>query len=385
MSQCAYTSIAAWSSITRENWDSWQWQLRNAVRTLEELNSILACFTTLQVPTSSVVERIGRERFSFKVTPHMVLALKQALEGSITGAWNAFRRSFIPSELEADRLVDVTDGTDCIGEELPEANPVPAITNFYGNRVLFRVTTMCPAYCRYCFRRRMIGDGPGAWDEASITQGLAYVAGNSEVHEVIISGGDPLVLSDEHLAFVIGALNEIPHIRRIRIDTKALTMMPQRLTPRLIASLRGAKPVYMIVHFTHMYELTDETRAACAGLVDAGVPIRAHTPLLRGINDDEESLASLMEILVDCRVQPYYLIQFIPTKWTEHFRVSIRRGLELVRHLQKHCGGLATPTYIVYLPKAGGKVPVTPQYIKEHRSDGYVFESLDGRRILYPE
>lgn len=365
--------------------NDWRWQLRNAVRDVNELNHSLASFTDRRIGSSPTIEQISRARFSLKITPYMLVALKRALEASIPGAWEAFRWSFVPSDLESERLSVEGDGRDGIGEELPLANPVPAVTNFYRNRVLFRVTTMCPAHCRYCFRRRMVGDGPGAWDEQAVRDGIAYINSDEAIHEVVISGGDPLVLSDERLSSIVRALKAIPHVKRLRIDTKALAMMPQRVTDGLVGMLHKEQPFYVITHFSHIYELTDETRWACSRLADAGVPLRAHIPLLKGVNDEAESLASLVEALVDARVQPYYLIQFIPTKWTEHFRVPIARGLELMNYLHKHCGGLSTPTYIVYLPGAGGKVPISPQYILARSAEGYLFTSLDGRQILYPE
>jgi len=231
----------------------------------------------------------------------------------------------------------------------------------------------------------MVGDGLGAWNENSIKEGISYIAGNPEVREVILSGGDPLILSDQKLAFIIESLRRIRHVRRLRIDSKALTMVPQRITNEFVNLLRENQPFYFIGHFSHPYELSEETKAACTRLADAGIPLGSHTPLLKGISDDEKTLSLLMESLVDSRVQPYYLIHFIPTKWTEHFRVPLSRGVELVRHLFRNCGGLATPTLIVYLPDGGGKVPVGLDCILERKDDGYLFESLDGRTILYPE
>ena len=349
------------------------------------MNTVLRSFTMHQVDRSAVVDKIAGEHFSFKVTPHMVSALEQGMVAGVPGAFEAFCRAFVPSRLESSRIDDPNSGVDCIGEEWPEASPVSAITNFYRSRVLFRITTICPAYCRYCFRRRMVGDGIGAWDEHKIEEGLRYIRGNTEIKEVILSGGDPFTISDARLSTVLVALREIPHVRRIRIDTKALTMLPQRLTDSTVSLLRQSQPLYIIGHFTHPHELSIETRKACSMLIDAGVPVRSHTPLLKGINDDEATLASLMEQLVDLRIQPYYLIHFIPTRWSEHHRVPITRGLQLVQYLQRQCGGIATPTYIVYLPDAGGKVPVSPQYIRERTADGYLFENLEGRLILYPE
>jgi lysine 2,3-aminomutase len=363
----------------------WRWQLKSTIRTAGEVNDFLALFTSHRIESSSTIEQTSEGRFPLRVTPYMLVALKRALEASVPGAWEAFRWSFIPSELEFDRLGTEEDGTDGIGEELPSANPVAAVTNFYRNRVLFRVTTMCPAYCRYCFRRRMVGDGLGAWDDRSIEEGIQYIGSDPAIHEVVLSGGDPLVLSDRRLSNIVWRLKTIPHVRRLRIDTRALTMMPSRVTDDLLDLLHREQPFYLILHFSHIYELTEQTRLACSRLADAGVPLRAHIPLLKGVNDNEENLASLMEALVDTRVQPYYLIQFIPTKWTEHFRVPIARGIEIMNYLHKNCGGLSTPTYIVYLPNARGKVPISPQYILARSSEGYLFTSLDGTHVLYPE
>lgn len=385
MNNQEHQTIPHWKNIAAEKWNRWSWQIQNAIKEVDKLNSILASFTDQRANCSSLVEKISRDGFSFKVTPHMVLSLKRAMERGVADAWSAFSASFLPVESESSRLDFDREGMDCIGEELSAFNPVPSITNFYQTRVLFRITNMCPAYCRYCFRRRMVGDGLGAWNENSINEGISYIAGNSEIREVILSGGDPLVLSDEKLSFVIESLKRIPHVRRLRIDSKALTMMPQRITDEFVSILRKHQPFYFIGHFSHPYELSEETKAACARLSAAGIPLGSHTPLLKGISDNEQTLASLMEGLVDCRVQPYYLIHFIPTKWTEHFRVPLSRGVDLVRHLFRNCGGLATPTLIVYLPNGGGKVPVGPNCILEQTDQGYVFESLDGRTILYPE
>jgi lysine 2,3-aminomutase len=374
-----------WVGVDLPTWNNWHWQLKNAIRSVDELNNILSSFTDTFIETSAVLGKVTRDLFEFKVTPHMVLSLKRGVETSIPNAMDAFRYSFVPSELEMQRMDGGNEGIDCIGEEASAVNPVPAITNFYKNRALFRVTAMCPAYCRYCFRRRMLGDGEGAWSELRVKEGLAYIADNINIDEVILSGGDPLVLSDDRLSYIVTKLKDIPHVKRLRIDTKALTMMPQRITNEFINILSDYQPFYLIGHFSHLYELTKETKLACERLANAGIPLGSHTPLLRGISDNEEALQLLMDTLVDCRVQPYYLINYIPTRWTEHFRVPVRRGIELVRHIFKTCGGLATPTYIVYLPDSGGKVPVSPQFIVDRRPEGYVFENMEGRQILYPE
>ena len=244
-----YQSISQWRNTLPGDWSSWKWQMQNAIRDSGSLNEILSTFTVHRCSAVPRPKETGY--FSLKITPHMVLALKNALEESVSGAWKAFSSGFVPNENEFANLSFEREGIDCIGEELSVFNPVPSITNFYRSRVLFRVTNMCPAYCRYCFRRRMVGDGLGAWNESSINEGINYIANNNEIREVILSGGDPLVLSDDKLGFILESLSKIPHIRRLRIDSKALTMIPQRITEEFVQLLSKHQPIYFIAHFAH--------------------------------------------------------------------------------------------------------------------------------------
>ncbi len=376
--------LSPWSTVTEVDWNSWTWQLRNALHSVDDLNAALQWTGAPVVPESDALRELTVHGFEFKVTPHMILALQDALNRDVRGAWMAFSSCFVPTEGEHLRS-GIESGDDRIGEEEPQANPVHAITSFYENRALFRVTHMCAAYCRYCFRRRMVGDGEGAWNRREIEEGIAFVARTPAVREVILSGGDPFILSDDRLRYVIDSLRAIPHVRRLRIDTKVLTMMPQRITPQLVDVLASAKPFYVISHFTHPYELTEEVLQACARLVDRGIIVGSHTPMLRGVTDSADVLCELFETLVDHRVLPYYLIHFIPTAWTEHFRVPLEEALDIVRGVQAKCGGLSVPAFIVYLPDAGGKVVLSPNYLVRRVPAGYIFKAHDGREILYEE
>jgi lysine 2,3-aminomutase len=376
-------SIAGASSATP---DDWKWQLRNAVRTVDDLNQQLALFTDRRVQTSDKTERIANELFNFKVTPFMISALRRGLESNVPGTWNAFCAAFTPTELEVgreDRAPSLR--ADSIGEDLLESHPAPGITRFYKNRALLRVSHMCPAYCRYCFRRRLVGDEKGAWNQQEVDASISYIQSDSAISEVIISGGEPLVLGDKRIDHVLARLDDIGHVRRVRIDTKALTMIPQRVTSQLCGVLRTSKMTAVIGHFTHSYELVPEVERAASRLVDAGIPVYAHIPLLRNVNDDEAVLEQLVERLADLRIRPYYLIHFIPTGWTEHFRVSIARGLELIEYLQRRCTGLAIPAYIVYLPDGHGKVQLAPSHLVRRSEDGYIFRAHDGADVLYSE
>jgi len=214
---------------------------------------------------------------------------------------------------------------------------------------------------------------------------LEFIRTEKAVSEVILSGGDPLILADDRLKYVLDKCSAMDHIRRVRIDTKMLTMIPQRITSEFVQAIRMPKLAAIVAHFTHVSELGPDVIRASNALLDAGIPIYAHIPLLHNVNDEEVELHDLVERLVDLRIRPYYLIQFIPTDWTEHFRVSLGRGLQLLEYLQKHCTGLAVPIYIVYLPSGHGKVPFSPQYFVRRSDAGYVFKAHDGAEVLYRE
>ena len=386
MSVNSYRGIPKWSEVKDLEWNDWKWQLRNSITNIANLNTVLSAFTDSRVAASPVVDHVSRDLFAFKVSPYMVMNLKEALDQNIKGAWSAFSGSFIPTEFEATREeASSVTRIDGIGEDLKRSHPAPGITRFYSNRVLLRMTHMCGGYCRYCFRRRFVGDGGGAWSQNEIDSSLDFIRAEKSVSEVILSGGDPLILADDRLKYVLEKVSVMDHIRRVRIDTKMLTMIPQRITADFVKAVRVPKLAAIVAHFTHVSELGADVMRATASLLDAGIPIYAHIPLLHNVNDDEVELHDLVERLVDLRIRPYYLIQFIPTDWTEHFRVSLGRGLQLLEYLQKHCTGLAVPTYIVYLPSGHGKVPFGPAYFMRRSDVGYVFRAHDGSEVLYRE
>ncbi len=283
---------------------------------------------------------------------------------------------------EADGFSGLTDG---IGEEQEPAKCAPQLVNFYQDRVLLSLSNSCTSYCRFCFRRRKVGDTLNEGAEIDVDKALEYIRRNTAIREVIVSGGDPLVLSDKKLQRVLCQLKSIPHVKVLRVDTKALVTLPQRVTPDLIEVLAAHKPIYVVGNFLHPAELTQETLKACARLVDAGIPVVAHTALLKGVNDDPEVIADLMWCMVENRVLPYYLIQFIPIKWTEHFRVPVEKGIEIMDRLHGRLSGLANPTYIVYLPDGKGKVPLLPCYLLRRTSEGYWFRNYEGEEVLYRE
>jgi lysine 2,3-aminomutase len=370
-----------------DNPAQWQWHLREAIKNADQLKAALAQLGPKYAAEAVLTPSVPWDLFPLKITPHVLHALKQGLAQDLPGTWEAFRATFIPSAEEAERLSETSNGRDGIGEERQDKNPVEAITNFYKNRVLFRVTKMCPVHCRYCFRRRMVTES-GPSNEETIEEGLRYIASDNRIKEVILSGGDPLVLRDSYIDNrLLLRLMEIEHVRRVRIDTRVLTTLPQRVTEQLVSIFQKhqqRKRVYVVGHFTHVYELEPTAVEACRRLVDAGIPVLAHIPLLHGVNDDSNQLSALMEKLVDCRIRPYYLIQYIPTRWTQHFRVRLQRARKIVGDLHRACSGLAMPTFIVYLPDGKGKVPVIPNYLTRKGKEGWTFRTPEGP-VLYPE
>lgn len=380
-----WKEIDLWKNISSSEWNNWKWQLKNCVHTVQKLKRTLNTSIFENEDSQNLISVL--DSFEMKLTPYLVAIIHQALKKRDLKTTNVFINTFVPSAAEIEHI---NDGIDGIGEESSNAKPAPLITNFYKNRVLFFITNMCPAYCRYCFRRRKVGRHPHEniredLRPEQIQQSIQYIRNNKEIKEVIVSGGDPFILSDERLLSILSELREIEHIRVLRIDTKALTTLPQRFTPEIIKELKKLKPLYIVGNFLHSVELTPEVINATSLLIDEGIPVVSHTALLKGINDDADVISELMWNLYVNRIIPYYLIQFIPTKWTEHFRVPIEKGLEIMRSLHGNLSGIANPTYIIYLPDGAGKVPLLPDYLIEHTSEGYDFENYEGRKVLYKE
>ena len=286
-------------------------------------------------------------RYPVRLTP--------ALLELIEGADDPLGRQFLPDSAE---LID--DGL--LADPLAEAElaPLPAVVHRYPARALLLAGNACAAYCRFCTRKRQVGCAAGTLPFAEVLKGVDYLARHPAINEVIISGGDPLLLPDEALAELLGRLRRIPHLGVLRIATRTLSVLPERITPALAALLGRQAPLYLSTHFNHPRELTPAAAAACTRLADAGVPLANQTVLLRGINDDTATLAALCNQLLRLRVRPYYLHQLDPVRGTGHFRVPIERGLQLAEALRRLVSGLAVPHYIVDLPGGRGKVALTP-------------------------
>ncbi|MFA5517470.1 MAG: KamA family radical SAM protein [Desulfuromonadales bacterium] len=254
----------------------------------------------------------------------------------------------------------------CPADPLEEENqsPVPNIVHRYPDRVLFLINSECAMYCRFCTRKRKVGGENMVINKQTIAQGLDYIRSRPEIRDVILSGGDPLLLTDERLGWILGELRKIPTVEIIRIGTRAPVVLPQRITPALVRVLRRYHPLFLNTHFNHPDEITDTAARACARLADAGIPLGNQTVLLRGVNDDPQVMKRLMQKLLTIRVKPYYIYQADMVQGTDHFRTTVEEGIEIVRALRGHTSGMGVPAYVIDAPGGGGKIPLLPDYLQ---------------------
>jgi len=285
----------------------------------------------------------------------------------------------IPDKVE---LEDQNAPEDPLNEEAD--SPVPSITHRYPDRVLFLVTSQCSMYCRFCTRKRKVSDSSKI-NSKYIQDGLDYIAKHPEVRDVVLSGGDPLMLTDYALERILASLREIPHVEIIRLGTKMPCVLPQRITPKLCKMVRKYHPVYINTHFNHPWECTPEAERACAMLADAGCPVGNQAVLMKGVNDDPEIMLDLHRKLLKMRVRPYYIYQADLTKGTNHFRTPVRVGLEIMDKLRGHTSGLAIPYYVIDAPGGGGKIPLLPQYVLGRSGKDIILRNYKYEIFTYPD
>ena len=294
------------------------------------------------------LERVA-ERYAVAVTPAMAELI------DVINPHDPIARQFVPDAAELDLQPD--EAADPIGDDVH--SPVEGLVHRYPDRVLLKLVNVCAVYCRFCFRRSMIGPGkPNMLSEKALSDALAYISAHRQIWEVILSGGDPLVLSPRRLAAVMKRLEPIEHVKIVRVHTRVPAVDPGRITPALVRALRGSgKTTYVVLHANHARELTLAARAACGRIIDAGVPMLAQSVLLKGVNDDVDALGALMRTLVECRIKPYYLHHLDRAPGTAHFRTTVAHGQDLTRELRARYSGLCQPSYVIDRP-GKGKVPV---------------------------
>jgi lysine 2,3-aminomutase len=364
------TVPSPWGDVSGREWNDWRWQLRHRVTTLEQLREILEL-----TPEEIEGIRHSKGRLALAVTPYFVSLMDPVNPNC------PIRRQAIPRTEEFH--ISKSDMVDPLGED--KDSPVPGLVHRYPDRVLLLVTDQCAAYCRYCTRRRLVGS-----HEKSITQGnfeevLKYLRTHRKVRDVLLSGGDPLLLENERLEEILSRLRIIPHIELLRIGTRAPVTLPQRITPGLVRMLKKYHPLMMSIHFTHPKEITDAVKKACGELADAGIPLGSQTVLLKGINDKPYVMKRLVHELLKIRVRPYYIYQCDLVVGTEHFRTSVATGIQIIEKLRGHTTGYAVPTYVIDAPGGGGKIPLEPDYLVSRGKGKVVLRNYEGKVVEYPE
>jgi len=363
---------ARFPGTSEAEWRDWRWQHRNALRTASDLSRVVD-LTPDEREGLAAAE--GGSRVA--ITPYYASLMDPAHPAC------PIRMQAIPAPAEAIQVPG--DLRDPIGEDTHR--PARAIVHKYGDRVLFLAVDRCSVYCRHCTRRRItFGADPG-FDRDAVEEGLAYVRAHPEVRDVIVSGGDPLVLADERLEQLLGGLRAIPHVQILRVATRAPVTCPMRVTPALAAMLRRHAPLFVVTHFNHPVECTPDARAACEALVDHGVPVENQTVLLRGVNSSARLLVDLNERLLTFRVRPYYLHQGDLAAGTAHLRTPLEAGIAILAAMRGRTSGLAIPHLAVDLPGGGGKVTLQPDYLLGPGEDGvpgHWLRSSRGERCFYP-
>jgi lysine 2,3-aminomutase len=295
------------------------------------------------------------------------------------GALDPLGKQVIPS---AEELRDPGGVADPLGEDADM--PVPHLVHRYPDRVLFLVTYQCAVYCRFCTRKRTVGTETAPTDEA-LLRGVEYIREHPEVRDVIVSGGDPFLLSDERLGRILGWLRTVPHVEILRVDTRVPCVLPQRVTEGLAAELAKHHPVYVNTHFNHPREVTPEAKIACERLADRGIPVGNQTVLMAGVNDDPATVKALTQKLLAIRVRPYYLYQCDPVEGTAHFRTPVSRGLEIIAGLRGHTSGMAVPTFVIDAPGGGGKVPLLPDGVVAMSDERVTVRNYEGKTFDYDQ
>ena len=360
---------AMWRDVSEAEWNDWRWQLRHRVNTPEQLKKIIQ-----MTPEEEEGVRATCQRLRMSITPYFA-SLMDPQDANCP-----IRRQVIPTASEL--VTQPEELLDPLSEDAE--SPVPGLVHRYPDRVLLLLTDQCAAYCRHCTRRRLVGVRTERMRVEEMQRAVRYIADHREVRDVLISGGDPLILSESVLEPLLKGLRSIPHVEIIRLGTRTPVFLPQRITPELTQMLNKYHPLWINIHFNHPKEITPETAEACARLANAGIPLGSQTVLLRGINDCPHVIKDLMQGMLRIRVRPYYLYQCDLSQGISHFRTSVNKGLEIIEHLRGHTSGLAVPTFCIDAPGGAGKVPIMPQYLISMSDKTAVVRNYAGAISAYP-
>lgn len=351
-----------WEDVPLAQWQDWRWQLAHRLNTVADFAQVI------RLTDDEIAGLSAPGLFRVDVTPYWASLMHPEDPNC------PIRRQVLPTSAELTPFA--SEMIDSLGED--EHSPVPGLVHRYPDRVLMLVTTQCASYCRFCTRSRIVGNPEAQFSRADYDRQIDYLAHTPQVRDVLLSGGDALMIPPKILDDLLGRLRAIPHIEIIRIGTRVPNFLPQRITDDLVAVLRKHHPLWMNIHFNHPQEITPAVSVALAKLADAGIPLGAQTVLMAGINDCPNIMAELMRKLVRNRVRPYYLYQCDLVHGAGHFRTPVAKGIEIMEALRGHTSGYAIPTYVIDAPQGGGKVPILPNYLLSQSPDRVVVRNFEG-------
>ncbi len=365
-----YKTFDAWKDVDDSDWNNWRWQVKNRITTVEQLEKVLDLNETEKKEVMLCLQK-----FKMAITPYY----STLIDGDNPDC--PIRRQAVPTAEEL--LIHPCEMKDPLNEE--QYSPVENIVHRYPDRVLFLLTHMCSMYCRHCTRRRVVGEEDASISSETLENAFSYIRNNKNIRDVLLSGGDPFILPDSFLQHVICELRKIPHVEIIRIGTRTPVVLPMRITPELLKMLKKYQPIWINTHFNHPLEITPASAEACTKIVDAGIPLGNQSVLLRGVNDNAETLKKLFLGLVKLRVRPYYMYQCDVAQGIRHFRTPVKTGIDIMRSLRGYISGYAVPTFVIDAPGGGGKTPVNPEYIVSMSEGQVVLKNYKGDIYYYPD
>lgn len=365
-----YNEIELWKDVKPEEWDDWKWQVENRIDSVEKLNKIVNLTEEEKENISKVLEK-----FRMGITPYYAAHMGK------DDPRDPIRMQAIPTFAETHR--SEADMLDPLSED--EDSPAPGLTHRYPDRVLFLITDQCSMYCRHCTRRRFAGQSDDEVGMENIDKCIEYIRNTPQVRDVLLSGGDCLLVSDKKLEYIISKLREIPHVEIVRLGSRTPVVLPQRITDDLVNMLKKYHPIWLNTHFNHPNEFTPEAIEALRKLADAGIPLGNQSVLLRGVNDCPHIMRDLVHKLALNRVRPYYIYQCDLSLGIEHFRTPVAKGIEIIESLRGHTSGYCVPTFVVDAPGGGGKTPVGPEYVLSRSADKLILRNYEGVITTYTE
>lgn len=364
-----FKMIDIWKSVSPEQWNDWNWQIRNRITTTEQLEKLVNLPNEEKQDIDSCLEK-----FKMAITPYYSTLIEPENDKC------PVRMQSIPSKKELSH--HAFELLDPLNEEAE--SPVNNVIHRYPDRVLFLLTHRCSMYCRHCTRRRVVGQEDFTLGEKEIENAINYIKGNTAIRDVLLSGGDPFVLQDAFLERIISQLRNISHVEIIRIGTRTPVVLPMRITDGLLSMLKKYHPIWINTHFNHPNEITEDSAIACRKIADAGIPLGNQTVLLKGVNDRADVLKDLFTNLVKNRVRPYYLYQCDLSVGLGHFRTNVEVGMDIMKNLRGFISGFAIPTFVIDAPKGGGKIPINPEYIVDMDAEKVIMKNYKDEIYVYP-